>query len=97
MLNLTPFGMLLLAWGAISVVLVVLLIVRAVIGLKEDDQLFLDPAEAAFEAEQKEVMSKLHHLDPYVKAFAYGAGGLLAVIAGVVGYQIVQTLLMTKA
>jgi hypothetical protein len=85
--------MLIMAWGAVSVVLVLLLILRSVISMKEDDQLFLDPAEAGLEADQKEVMNQLHHLDPYVKGFAYGSGVLLLAIIGIVGYRVFQALM----
>jgi hypothetical protein len=80
--NLTPFGWLFVAWGVITAVLVVLLVYRAVVGMKEDDQLFLDPAESALEAEQAEIRSRLDHLAPYVKGLSFASGGLLVAMAG---------------
>ena len=92
MIGLTPFGLLIAAWSVVTVALATLLIIRSLIGMKEDDQLFLDPAEAMLEAEQKEVLNKLNHLEPYVRAFAIGSGGLLLAIAGVLAYRIYQAL-----
>ncbi|MCH6554763.1 MAG: hypothetical protein IH793_11470 [Acidobacteria bacterium] len=42
------------------------LVWRAVIGLREEDQLFIDPSEERLAREQREIVSKLERLQPYV-------------------------------
>lgn len=57
---------LLVAWLVVTAVLIFLAIWRAVIGLREEDQLFIDPGEAHLAREQREIVSKLERLRPYI-------------------------------
>ncbi len=59
------FG-LLIAWLAVTAVMIFFLVWRAVIGLGEEDQLFIDPGEERLAREQVEIVSKLERLRPYV-------------------------------
>ncbi len=59
------FG-LLIAWLVVTAVLIFFLVWRAVIGLREEDQLFIDPSEERLAREQREIVSKLERLRPYV-------------------------------
>jgi hypothetical protein len=54
--------MLFSAWGVISAVLVVLLIYRATLSSKEDDQIFIDAAEHHYLEEQNEVIARMSGL-----------------------------------
>ncbi|MBI1955092.1 MAG: hypothetical protein HYS38_01720 [Acidobacteria bacterium] len=74
-------------WGVITGVLVGLLIYRTVLGIHEEDQIFLDQAEAAFEKEQVENLAKINRIDPIIKGVAALSVGLLLVIAGVWLYR----------
>ena len=47
------------AWGVITAVLVVLLIYRATLSSKEDDQIFINPEEHPHLEEQKEVIARM--------------------------------------
>lgn len=58
------FGML-VAWLAVTAVCIVLAIYRAVIGLREEDQLYIDPGEERLLREQQEVVARLDRLRPY--------------------------------
>ena len=51
--------MLFSGWGVITAVLVVLLIYRATLSSKEDDQIFIDAAERHHLEEQKEVIARM--------------------------------------
>src|SRR5260370_23817 len=59
-----PVTTLLISWAAITVVLAILLAYRTLIGMKEDDQLFLDPAESSLESEQRQLLTKLARVSP---------------------------------
>ena len=78
---------LLIAWGGITTVLVFLLIYRSIVSMKEEGQLFLDPAEANLEAEQQQILHRLDQVDRYVKAVSIVSGSLLIVIAGIWLYR----------
>lgn len=57
------FGML-IAWLVVTAIFIALWVYRAVIGLREDDVLFIDPGEDRLLKEQKEVGEKIDRLRP---------------------------------
>jgi hypothetical protein len=73
---------LLITWGALTTVLVLLLIYRSTLTMHEDDQLFLDEAESHMRAEQEENNKKINRVTPLVRLFGAASGLLILVIAG---------------
>ena len=82
-----PVSTLLIGWAAITSVLAVLLAYRTLIGMKEDDQLFLDPAESNLEDEQKQLLTKLARLSPYIRGLSVASGVLLIGAFGILIYR----------
>jgi hypothetical protein len=78
---------LLIAWGGLTVVLIILLIYRSTLTMQEDDQLFLDESESHMALEQQEVMSKVNRITPVVKVLGAASGLMFLVIAGLFIYQ----------
>jgi len=79
-----PLAYLLLFWGATTAVLIVLLIYRTTLSTKEDDQLYLNKAEASMMGTQQQVIiTKLERLGTPIKWLAVVSGVLLAACAGV--------------
>jgi hypothetical protein len=76
-----------ICWGSITAALALLLIYRQLISMKEEDQLFLDPAEWQLEREQQAIVSQLARLTPFVKALTAASTALLVLIAGVWIYR----------
>lgn len=58
--------LMLVTWLGLTALLIVLFIVRAVISLREEDQLYIDPGEEKLLAEQREIVAKLDRLRPYL-------------------------------
>ena len=83
---------LLIAWGSVTAVLAALLIYRSLVAMKEDDQLFLDPAEWHLEREQQSILRQLGRLTPFIKGVAAISISLLAVITGVWIYRSIMDL-----
>lgn len=81
-----------IAWGAVTTVLVILLIYRGTLTMHEDDQLFLDEAESHMQQEQAELLAKLDRLQPYVRATMVGSGALAAIIVGILVWHGIQQL-----
>jgi hypothetical protein len=73
---------LLIAWGIITVLLIVLLIYRSTLTMKEDDQLFLDESSTAMATEQRELIAKVDKINPLVKVLGATSGVMILVIAG---------------
>ena len=87
---LTPLAGLWIVWGAITALLVSLIIYRSVIGIKEDDQLFLNadnPTEALFQAEQRAILMRVTKLGIYIKSLGFASGAILILIAGIWIYR----------
>jgi hypothetical protein len=78
---------LLIIWSVLTAAFILVMIYRSVIGLHEDDQLFLDRAEAQLEREQQEVRARLDRTSPYLKYLGLSSAGLLVVIFGIWVYN----------
>ncbi len=78
---------LLVAWAGLTTVLVLLLIYRSTLSMHEDDQLFLDEAQAHMRTEQEENLRKMQRVAPLVRLFGAASGLLILAIAGLWIYQ----------
>ncbi|HEX7958738.1 MAG TPA: hypothetical protein VF493_02395 [Terriglobales bacterium] len=78
----SPMQMLLLLWGAVTLMLVVLMIYRSTLVLHEDDQLFLSDSDAQIEKEQAELQKRMDKIKPFVRLLGATSGMLLIVMAG---------------
>jgi hypothetical protein len=70
----------LIVWGALTAVLVILLIYRGTLTMHEDDQLFLDEAESHMAKEQQDVLVKMNRITPWVRIFGTCSALLILVI-----------------
>src|SRR5262249_61776097 len=84
-------------WGAITLVFLALLAYRALIGMKEDDQIFLDPAESSLELEQQEILKRIQRLTPYIRGFGVASAALLVVILGLWTYPAIKEFFPAKS
>lgn len=81
-MGLSPIVMLLIVWGAITLVLIILLIYRSTLTMHEDDQLFLSEGENQLAQEQQELQQRMSKIQPFVRAFGALSALLLVVMAG---------------
>ena len=70
-----------IAWGAVTTVFVALMIWKSLVGLREQDSLVLDPAEARQAAEQQQIIAKVERVTAWAKRFGFASGALL-ILAG---------------
>lgn len=82
---------LLIVWAGLTTILIVLLIYRSTLTIREDDQLFLDEAESHMRLEQQELMKKVDRLTPIVRLFGAASIVLILVIGGVALWQQIQS------
>jgi hypothetical protein len=59
------FGML-IAWLAVTALFIVLWVYRAVIGLREEEVLYIDPGEEHLRRDQRETTAKIERVRPYL-------------------------------
>ena len=79
--------LLLIAWGVVTAVLICVLIYRSSVATHEEDQLFLDDAEAALANEQRAIVARLEKLRRPITVLTVVSGALLIVIAVLWLYQ----------
>jgi hypothetical protein len=73
---------LLIVWGVLTAVLVILLIYRSTLAMREDDQLFLNDSESHMQIEQQQVIARLNKVNVPVRILGGASGLLILVIAG---------------
>jgi Tfp pilus assembly protein PilN len=85
-----PSGMLidvLIVWGVVTIALMILVIYRATLSAKEDDQIFLDKAEEHIALEQQRLVARIQRLTRPIVTLAVISAVLLLGVAGVWLYQ----------
>jgi hypothetical protein len=80
-------NLLMIAWGVITVVLVVLVVYRGTLSSKEDDQIFIDAAEQHHYQEQLVIIARISRLTRPIIALSVVSGALLLASVGVWIYQ----------
>ncbi len=85
--TLSPLSILTVAWVAVTLVFLSLWFYRSLVGMKEEDTLVLSAAESKMEQEQKQIQSRLHHIQPYLRGFGWASLALLVAVAGVWLYR----------
>src|SRR5580658_432146 len=79
--------LLMISWGVITAFLVVLVVYRATLSSREDDQIFIDAAEQHHYQEQLLIIDRISRLTKPIIALAVVSGVLLLVSCGVWIYQ----------
>jgi hypothetical protein len=75
------------SWGLVTAVLIMLLIYRATLSSKEDDQIFIDAAEQHHFEDQQAIIAKISRLTKPIVALAVTSAALLLTSAGIWVYE----------
>jgi Tfp pilus assembly protein PilN len=76
------FVMLLVVWAVLTTLLIILLIYRSTLSMHEEEQLFLDEAEAHMAREQEEIHARMARINMPMRVLGAASGMLILVIAG---------------
>jgi hypothetical protein len=82
----SPLVGLLIVWGVLTAILIILLIYRSTLTMREDDQLYLSDSGSSMQQEQTEILTKVNKLTPMVRILGAASGVLILVIAGMALY-----------
>jgi Tfp pilus assembly protein PilN len=82
--------LMLVVWGAVTLLLVVLLIYRSTLVMHEDDQLFLSDAESQLAQEQHDLQGRMSKIQPFVRILGTASVGLLVIMGGMVLMDVYQ-------
>jgi len=92
-MSLSPIEMVAIVWGIVTALWFVLFLYRSIVGMKEEDTLYLSAGEAKMEAQQREVMKQITRLDGYSHRIGYAALALTLLLAGMWVYSVARELL----
>lgn len=80
-------GMLLVAWGGVTTLLICALIYRSALENREEDQIFLDSAQDITASQQRVIVGRIQKLSTPIVTLWVLSGALLAAVAGMWLYQ----------
>jgi len=78
---------LMIAWGAVTAILISLLIYRGTLEAHEDDQIFLDAAGDSMAAEQRSIVAKIDKLSRPIMMLIAISAGLLLIAGAIWGWE----------
>ena len=76
-----------IAWGAVTTVFVALMIWKSLVGLREDNIVMLDPAQASQAAEQQLIVARVERVTAWAKRFGYLSLALLLLVGCIWAYR----------
>ncbi len=91
-MQLSPVEIVAGLWAIVTALYLALFLYRSIVGLHEEDTLYLSVGEAKMEAEQREVMKRINKLDSYSRSIGFTALALTVVLAGVWVYDAAKQL-----
>jgi len=78
------------AWGVVTGVLVCVLIYRAALSNREEDQIFLCAAQEFMAADQRSIVARIERLTVPIRVLMVASGALLAGIAGLALWNVYE-------
>jgi hypothetical protein len=88
----TLMTVLAIVWAVLTTVLALLFIYRNTLSMHEDNQIFLDEAEAMLEEEQIVLRTRMNRLTPILRTLMAMSGTLILIMAGLFVYRGLQGL-----
>jgi len=92
-MSLSPIEIVAVVWAVVTALYFALFLYRSIVGLKEEDTLYLSAGEARMEAQQREVMKQINRLDGYSHKLGIAALAMTAVLAAMWVYDVARNLL----
>jgi hypothetical protein len=89
----SPMSIILALWAVTVGVYLALLFIGSLVGLREEDTLYLSAGEAKLAAEQLQVQKRINRLAPFKRGFGYGSLAMTVVLAGVWIASVVRELM----
>ena len=89
-MSLSPIEIVAVLWGIVTIPFLILFLYRSIVGMHEEDNLYLSEGEARFEAQQREVMKHITKLDAYSHKLGIAALAMTVVLAGVWVFSVVR-------
>ena len=88
----SPLEIVLVIWAVVTIIYTALFLYRSIVGMKEEDNLYLSAGESRMAAEQREIMKHINKLDGVTRGFGWSALAMTVVLAGMWGYSVFRVL-----
>jgi len=92
MSSLSVVGLVTIVWAVVAALYLALFLYRSLVGMHEEDTLYLSAGESRMAAEQHEIMKRIIKLDGYSHKLGWATLVLTVLVAGVWGYDALKTL-----
>jgi hypothetical protein len=91
-MSLSPIEIVAVLWGIVIIPYFILFLYRSIVGMHEQDNLYLSDGEARLEAEQREIMKQITKLDVYSRKLGIAALAMTALLAGMWLFNVARNL-----
>lgn len=81
-------SVLLVIWAAVTLIFGAVLMWKYLAGMREENMVILDAAEAGMAAEQQEITAKIERIAGYAKILGFASLILLLAVLGVYGHRV---------
>lgn len=92
MSSLTPLELTAIAWAIVAGIYLLLFLYRSIVGMKEEDTIYLSAGESRMADEQRDIMKRINKIEPFTKGFGWATLGMTVLIAGMWGYSVYREL-----
>ena len=92
MFSLSPLELTVYAWAVVASIYLLLFLYRSIVGMKEEDTLHLSAVESKMDDEQREVMKRIHRIEPVTRGFGWATLAMSFLVAGAWGYSVYRQL-----
>jgi hypothetical protein len=82
----TPVQIAIGIWLVVAIIYGLLFLYRSIVGMKEEDTLYLSAGENRLEAEQREIMKRINRLDPLIRWSGFATLFMTLVLVAMWGY-----------
>jgi hypothetical protein len=92
-MSVTPIEIVAVIWGIAVVLYFALFLYRSIVGMHEEDTLYLSAGETRMAEAQREVMKQITKLEGYSRKLGIAALVLTVILAGMWVYSVARNLL----
>jgi hypothetical protein len=88
----SPLQVVLVIWAVVTIIYAALFLYRSIVGMKEEDNLYLSAGESRLAAEQREIMKTIGKLDGVTRALGWTTLAMTILLGGMWAYSVFRVL-----
>ncbi|MEQ1886046.1 MAG: hypothetical protein ABL967_13360 [Bryobacteraceae bacterium] len=92
MSSFSPLELTIVVWAVVAAVYLLLFLYRSIVGMKEEDTLYLSAGESRMAEEQKDIMRQINRIEPVTRGFGWATLAMTILVAGAWGYSVYRQL-----